>query len=67
MRWTIVGVLGSAVLLAACGGAGSGGAAAPTASTPPSAAPVVAGTDAPKEDNAGKTADPNASPDYYGY
>ena len=67
MRKTLVALLSVAVLLGACGGAGSGGAA-PTSAAPPTAVPVVAGTEAPKEYNPGKTADPNASPeDYYGY
>ena len=66
MRKTLISLLALAAVLGACGGAGSGGAAAPTTSTPPTAAPVVAGTDAPKQ-YPGKTADPNASPDYYGY
>ena len=68
MKTTLIGLLSLAVLLGACGGAGSGGAAGPKTTTPATAAPVVAGTDAPKEYNPGKTADPNASPeDYYGY
>ena len=68
MRKSLVSLLSLAVLLGACGGAGSGGASAPKTTTPPTAVPVVAGTEAPKEYNPGKTADPNASPeDYYGY
>jgi hypothetical protein len=66
VRKTLVSLLSLAVLLGACGGAGSGGATAPKTSAP-SAAPVVAGTDAPKEYNPGKTMDPSATPDYYGY
>jgi hypothetical protein len=65
VRKMLVGLLSLAVLLGACGGAGSGGSTAPKTAT---AVPVVAGTEAPKEYNPGKTADPNASPeDYYGY
>ncbi len=68
MRKTLVGLLSLAVVLGACGGAGSGGATAPKTAAPQTAVPVVAGTEAPKEYNPGKTADPNASPeDYYGY
>ena len=67
MRKTLVGLLSLAVLLGACGGAGSGGATAPKTNAP-TAAPVVAGTDAPKQYNPGKTADPSSSADpYYGY
>ena len=67
MRKTLVALLSLAVVFGACGTTGSGGAA-PTTAAPPTAVPVVAGTEAPKEYNPGKTADPNASPeDYYGY
>jgi len=57
-----------AALLGACGAAGAGGAAPQQASTTgpvPTAAPAVAGTEAPKEYNAGKTANPSASPGGY--
>jgi len=68
VRKSLVSLLLLAAALGACGGAGSGGPAAPKTSTPPSAAPVVAGTEEPKQYNPGKTADPSASPeDYYGY
>ena len=64
-------VLAGAVLLSACGGAGAGGAGpqtAPTTAPAKTSVPVVAGTEAPKEYNAGKTAAPSSSPDdYYGY
>ena len=67
MRKTFVSLVSVALVLSACGGAGAGGAAPSPASTQPSAAPAVAGTEEPKQYNPGKTADPNASPDYYGY
>jgi ABC-type glycerol-3-phosphate transport system substrate-binding protein len=61
----LVTALALATLLAACGGAGAGGSTPPGAKT---TAPVVAGTEAPKEYNPGKTASPSSSPDdYYGY
>jgi len=67
----IVIVLGLAALLEACGGAGSGGVAPTNATTTgpgASAVPAVAGTEAPKDYNAGKTANPSSSPEgYYGY
>ena len=59
-----------ATLLAACGGAGAGGAAPQrvTTSAATTTAPAVAGTEAPKEYPAGKTANPSSSPDdYMGY
>ena len=67
MRKTLVSLLSVALVLSACGGAGAGGAAPSPASIQPSAPPAVAGTEEPKQYNPGKTADPNASPDYYGY
>ena len=67
MRKTLASLLSLAALLGACGGAGSGGATAPTASPPISVAPIVAGTEAPKPYYPGKSKDPSASPDYYGY
>jgi len=68
VRTTFVSLLSLAAVLGACSGAGSGGATAPQTSTPPTAAPVVAGTDEPKQYDPGKTKDPTASPeDYYGY
>ena len=67
MRKTLVSLVSVALVLSACGGAGAGGGAPSPASTQPSAAPAVAGTEEPKQYNPGKTADPNASPDYYGY
>jgi len=67
VRKTLVSLMSVAVMLSACGGAGSGGASPSPASSQPSAAPAVAGTEEPKQYNPGKTADPNASPDYYGY
>jgi hypothetical protein len=67
VRKSLVSLFVIASALGACGGAGSGGAAAPVTSSPPSAAPIVAGTQEPKPYPGGKTADPNASPDYYGY
>ena len=68
MRTTLVILLSLATVLGACGGAGSGGATAPQTSTPPTVAPVVAGTEEPKQYDYGKTKDPSASPgDYYGY
>ena len=58
-------------LLDACGGAGSGGAGPKNATTTAptvSAVPAVAGTEAPKDYNAGKTANPSSSPEgYTGY
>lgn len=64
-------VLAFAALLSACGGAGAGGTTPQKGQTTASAAtavPVVAGTEAPKQYNPGKTADPSSSPDdYYGY
>ena len=60
-----------AALLDACGGAGSGGAAPRNATTTgpvPTGVPAVAGTEAPKDYNAGKTANPSSSPEgYTGY
>ena len=67
MRKSLVSLLLLGAALGACGGAGSGGGAAPTTATPPTTAPVVAGTEEPKQYNPGKTADPSATPDYYGY
>src|SRR5438105_622587 len=67
VRKTFVSLVSVALVLSACGGAGAGGAAPSPASTPPSAAPAVARAEEPKQYNPGKTADPNASPDYYGY
>lgn len=65
---TFATVLALAAVLSACGGAGAGGAAPQTSVPAKTAVPVVAGTEAPKEYNPGKTADPMASPDdYYGY
>ena len=67
----IVIALGLAALLGACGGAGSGGAAPRNATTTgpaASAVPAVAGTEAPKDYNTGKTAAPSSSPEgYTGY
>ena len=63
--------LGLAALLEACGGAGSGGATPRNATTTgpaASAVPAAAGTEAPKDYNAGKTAAPSSSPGgYTGY
>jgi len=70
MRPTRRGVIGTGAsgVVAALSGCTTGGASAPKTSTPPTAAPVVAGTEEPKQYNPGKTADPSASPDdYYGY
>jgi hypothetical protein len=68
VKTTPMSLLAIAVLLGACGGAGSGGGAAPRTSGPPASAPAVAGTEAPKQYDSGKTKDPSASPDdYYGY
>ena len=64
MRKTLVSLLSVALVLSGCGGAGAGPS---PASIQPSAAPAVAGTEEPKQYNPGKTADPSASPDYYGY
>ena len=68
---TLVSVLALAGLLSACGGAGAGGTVPRTAETSAqgkTAAPAVAGTEAPKEYNPGKTANPSSSPDeYMGY
>ena len=67
MRKTTVG-LALAILLSACGGAGAEGGAPQKATTPGPAATTVAGTEAPKEYPAGKTANPSSSPDdYMGY
>ena len=66
-----VSVLALAALLSACGGAGAGGTVPQTAQTSApanTAKPAVAGTEAPKEYNPGKTAAPSSSPDdYMGY
>jgi hypothetical protein len=64
-----VRLLAFAVLLTACGGAGSGGTAPQPAQTmaTATAATAVAGTEEPKQYNSGKTANPSASPDGYGY
>jgi hypothetical protein len=68
VRKICVSLLSLAAVLGACAGAGSGGGTAPQTSTPPTAAPVVAGTEAPKQYDPGKTKDPSASAeDYYGY
>ncbi len=64
-------VLAFAALLSACGGAGAGGTVPQKVQTTGPAGtsvPVVAGTEAPKEYNPGKTANPSSSPaDYFGY
>jgi hypothetical protein len=67
VKTTFVSLLALATVLGACGGAGSGGTTAPQTSTPPTAAPVVAGTEQPKQYDYGKTKDPSASPDDYVY
>ena len=57
-----------AALLAACGGAGGGTPQRVTTTAATTTAPAVAGTEAPKEYPAGKTANPSSSPDdYMGY
>ena len=67
MKKTISGLV-LATLLAACGGAGGGAPQRVTASAATTTTPVVAGTEAPKEYPAGKTAGPSSSPDdYMGY
>lgn len=68
---TLGSVLALAALLSACGGAGAGGTVpqtAPTSAPAKTSGPAVAGTEAPKDYNPGKTANPSSSPDeYYGY
>jgi ABC-type transport system substrate-binding protein len=59
--------LAFAVLLTACGGAGSGGTAPQPSQTMATATSAVGGTEEPKQYNSGKTANPSASPDGYGY
>ena len=70
MRKTIIALV-LAALLSACGGAGAGtGAPQKVTTTGPAATatPAVAGTEAPKQYPAGKTASPSSSPDdYMGY
>ena len=57
-----------AALLAACGGAGGATPQRVTTTAATTSAPAVAGTEAPKEYPAGKTANPSSSPDdYMGY
>ena len=71
---TLGSVLALAALLSACGGAGAGGTVPQTgltsapAKTANTSAPAVAGTEAPKEYDYGKTPKPSSSPDeYMGY
>ena len=71
MRKLFVIGFGLAAVLSACGGAGAGGAAPQTvqtaapATTANAAPPAVAGTEAPKQYDTGKTPSPSA-PNYYG-
>jgi hypothetical protein len=64
MKFMIVIVL----VLAACGSAGSGGSTPRSSDPAKTATPAVAGTEAPKDYNTGKTPKPSGSPDdYIGY
>ena len=68
---TLGSALALAALLSACGGAGASGTAPQTAQTSAptrTSVPAVAGTEAPKEYDYGKTPKPSSSPDeYMGY
>jgi hypothetical protein len=66
MKFMITIVLAS--VLAACGSAGSGGSTPRSSEPAKTATPAVAGTEAPKDYNTGKTPKPSGSPDdYMGY
>jgi hypothetical protein len=68
MKFMIVLVLVLASGLAACGSAGSGGSTPRSSDPAKTATPAVAGTEAPKDYNTGKTPKPSGSPDdYMGY